>query len=91
MRYTLQKLVGLCATYYTAPTHALKMATLYRVRRVLVHHSTDLMVSVEMKLKQLERYVTDPKERDELRKLGYQFPEDLDNVPRLMSDQGDTP
>lgn len=77
-----RKLIKLASDYSKARTARDKMIALYGILEML-RDPLKLVLSVEVKLHDLALQIPE-KDKEFLRILGYQFTEDLDNVPELF-------
>lgn len=79
-----ERLVALGREYHQAPTIADKMSALYDLRQMLNEvDPLELFISIDTALRDHEPAM-DEFGKDLLRHKGYQFPEDLDNVPEML-------
>lgn len=81
----VRNLIRLCAKitlYQTADHIAMEMRGLIELRELVVNKSMDLVLSIDEQLASMESQLLEI-DKDDIRTLGYQFPEDLDNVPEM--------
>jgi hypothetical protein len=63
--------------------------TLYRLRQLIAEHPLEVILALDAELHKLTTGELSPDIKTVLRRDGFQFYEDLDNVPKLMRGNND--